>query len=111
MATTHNLHTYIKATSKAVACNPTSGDTYTLHRGTVIDYVSAEGSQQASNGAIVVNPAAADDNAIVIVFTHGEEDKTIVPSAQSALYEIREAARLAEIAELEARLAELRAKG
>lgn len=108
----HNLHTFLQNNSAAVAINPQSANAQIVDRQTALDYISSPEARMAPNGAIVVNPHHSDSNVIVIVFVD-EIEKTveIAKLANAALYEIREDARLKEIAELEERLAYLRAKG
>lgn len=108
---THNLHTFLKNESSAIAINLMSGNMQKVTRNAAMDYITSEDSRQANNGCVVSNPAHADENVVIIVFAADESDKTIPTRANEALFEIREAARLNEIAELEARLAELKAKG
>lgn len=107
----HNLFTFLRGESAAIGFYPNSATKVALDILDVDKYMKYEGAKQASNGSIVLNPNASANYVMVIVFADNQEDKTIGSRATSALFEIHEAARLKEIAELEARLAELRAKG
>jgi hypothetical protein len=103
-----NLFTFLKGDCKAFAVNPQSGNTQSINKDTVLQYVFHSASEMADNECIVVNPTAADSNVIVIVFA-ASEDEGLVRFAARALAQVRETKRFEEIAALEARLAELRA--